>query len=233
MSDGYSAKRGDVWLNEINHTAMCTSPGMLAEFSINENGDIVGGEDGDQTGGESSIRAYYDYPWDGILEWVGGGSSSQPWADVVQWDRNHSRGQVWHTVGTGDYVTVDGVEYPTYTLVNDQTGWALDLTNGTVADGTNIGNYLCNGSDAQAWALVPIDPTFAGSANAYTIRSAINPAYAVAVWNSSIDDGANVLLWSSNYQPGQVWRLYFLGGDSYEIISARSDKAMAAVVVSS
>lgn len=71
MSSGYIAQRGDVYLNEINHTAMCVSaePDMLAEFSISETGGIDGAE-GDQTGYESYIHAYYDYPWDGILECI-------------------------------------------------------------------------------------------------------------------------------------------------------------------
>ena len=69
MGDGYVAQRGDVYLNETSHTAMCTSavPDMLAEFSINEFGGIVGGQVGDQTGSESHVRSYYDFPWDGIL----------------------------------------------------------------------------------------------------------------------------------------------------------------------
>lgn len=79
MPMSYTAQRGDIYLNEVNHTAMCTSavPDMLAEFSISENGTIDGIE-GDQTGYESHIRAYYNYPWNGILRYVGGGSSSAP-----------------------------------------------------------------------------------------------------------------------------------------------------------
>lgn len=71
MSDGYIAQRGDVYLNESDHTAMCISavPDMLAEFSISETGGIDGAE-GDQTGRESYIHDYYDYPWDGILECI-------------------------------------------------------------------------------------------------------------------------------------------------------------------
>ena len=69
----YVAQRGDVYLNEGAHTAMCVSavPDMLAEFSINEHGGITGGAVGDQTGRESWVHAYYDYPWDGILRYVG------------------------------------------------------------------------------------------------------------------------------------------------------------------
>ena len=71
MSSGYVAQAGDIYLNEVCHTAMCLSavPDMLMEFAISETGGIDGAE-GDQTGDESRIRAYYDYPWDGILECI-------------------------------------------------------------------------------------------------------------------------------------------------------------------
>lgn len=73
MGDGYIAQRGDVYLKESRHTAMCISavPDMLAEFLINENGTITGGRVGDQTGREGLRRAYYDFPWDGILVYNG------------------------------------------------------------------------------------------------------------------------------------------------------------------
>lgn len=70
--DGYAAQRGDVYLNETHHTAMCksASPDLLMQFSISEN-DTVDGAEGDQTGWESNTRAFYDWPWDGKLEYVG------------------------------------------------------------------------------------------------------------------------------------------------------------------
>lgn len=70
----FTAQRGDIYLNEANHTAMCTSPSpdQLAEFSISETGGIYGDE-GNQTGWEAHISAYYDYPWDGILHWQSDG----------------------------------------------------------------------------------------------------------------------------------------------------------------
>ena len=72
----FIAQRGDIYLNEQYHTAMCISaePDMLAEFSISENGTAYGDE-GDQTGYESHICAYYDYPWDGILHWKNDGAT--------------------------------------------------------------------------------------------------------------------------------------------------------------
>lgn len=83
----FIAQRGDIYLNEKNHTAMCTNPNpdTLAEFSISETGGVTG-KRGDQTGGESRIRAYYDYPWDGILHYNGKADTgtSKPAEDYVE-----------------------------------------------------------------------------------------------------------------------------------------------------
>ena len=72
----YIAQTGDVYLNEANHTAMCQTavPDVMSEFLINENGGIVGGRRGDQTGTESIVHGFrtYSFGWDGILEYVGG-----------------------------------------------------------------------------------------------------------------------------------------------------------------
>ena len=71
-----SAQRGDIYLNEKCHTAVCVSPygsargDLLAQFSISEKGTVTGTK-GDQTGRESNIKAYYSYPWDGTLYWLG------------------------------------------------------------------------------------------------------------------------------------------------------------------
>lgn len=75
-----SAQRGDIYLNEKCHSAVCVSPygsargDLLAQFSISEKGTVTGTK-GDQTGRESNIKAYYSYPWDGTLYWLGDGKT--------------------------------------------------------------------------------------------------------------------------------------------------------------
>lgn len=75
-----SAQRGDIYLNEKCHTAVCVSPygsargDLLAQFSISEKGTVTGTK-GDQTGRESNIKAYYSYPWDGTFYWLGDGKT--------------------------------------------------------------------------------------------------------------------------------------------------------------
>ena len=79
----FNAVRGDIYLNEANHTAMCLDGGKdgvhgydcLGEFSISETGGIYG-KSGDQTGKESSIHGYYNYPWNGILHYNGKANTS-------------------------------------------------------------------------------------------------------------------------------------------------------------
>ena len=74
------AHRGDLYLSPRHHTAMCQdggSDGMygwdcLSEFNRDENHQASGGQPGDQDGGESVFRGYYDYPWTTVLHYVGG-----------------------------------------------------------------------------------------------------------------------------------------------------------------
>lgn len=85
MSDGYIARPGDIYLNERDHTAMCISdnPDLLAEFYIDENGGIIGGQPGDQTGKECRVAPYYDFPWDGILECLLRGDDDMPTPEEI------------------------------------------------------------------------------------------------------------------------------------------------------
>lgn len=85
MPMSFNAQRGDVYLDESAHTAMCvrndSTADLLAEFSISETGGIDG-EPGDQTGRESKVANYYAGHWDGILHYNGkadgGMAASEP-----------------------------------------------------------------------------------------------------------------------------------------------------------
>lgn len=85
VTDG-SLQRGDVLLNEKNHTALYLGNGQQVEASINEHGGITGGQSGDQTGGEIRVRAYFNYPWDCVLRYVGGETESGETSDARPYD---------------------------------------------------------------------------------------------------------------------------------------------------
>ena len=59
--------RGSIYLNDACHTGMYQGNGKTSEFLLNENGGIVGGKKGDQTGNESKIRSASAY---GAWQWV-------------------------------------------------------------------------------------------------------------------------------------------------------------------
>lgn len=69
LATGKNLIAGDVLLNHQDHTAMMISSSQLAQASIDENGGIMGGKVGDQTGYEIATRSYYNYPWNCILRY--------------------------------------------------------------------------------------------------------------------------------------------------------------------
>jgi hypothetical protein len=71
LATGAGLERGDVLLNHVHHTALYIGGGQIVQASINEYGTVTGGQTGDQTGREIYERAYYNYPWDCVLRYVG------------------------------------------------------------------------------------------------------------------------------------------------------------------
>lgn len=61
---------GDILLNDADHVAVYLGGGKLAQASHSENNSTVGAP-GDQTGGETNIRNYYNFPWNCYLRWTG------------------------------------------------------------------------------------------------------------------------------------------------------------------
>lgn len=132
-----SAKRGDIYLNEKHHTAVCISGygskrgDLLAQFSISERGTITGAK-GDQNGRESNIKPYYSYPWNGKLVWKSDGktlngtntevadNTDPDLGDTRYWGPKFNRA-IQKQLGT----TVDGVISGQW-LVNKTHFWATD-----------------------------------------------------------------------------------------------------------
>lgn len=174
MPMSYIAQRGDIYLNDRDHTAMCKTaiPDVLMQFSINENGQIIGGLEGDQTGNESNTRGYYDYPWNRILRYIGDGGSYEPPVapgggipDIRYRVHSQANGWLsemvnhWDTGGSGDTYAGDGspitylaIDMPGWYQVRTQaSGWLPhvrgyninDLENGCAGDGSIITGVRC------------------------------------------------------------------------------------------
>lgn len=71
---GGSPQAGDILLNDVHHVAVFVGGGQLAQASIDERGRASGGQSGDQAN-ETNVKAYYSYPWNCYLRYVGSGSA--------------------------------------------------------------------------------------------------------------------------------------------------------------
>ena len=84
--------RGDIILNEVHHVCMYIGNGKIVQASINELGTTTGGQTGDQTGNEISIKDFYVYSsgWDYVLRYKEGSivippkPSEEVWKDIVK-----------------------------------------------------------------------------------------------------------------------------------------------------
>lgn len=86
LATGEGLQRGDVLLNERNHTAMCIGGGRIVHARSSEGNSIQG----DKSGNEIRTQPYYFYPsgWDCVLRYTGEAAPAEPerelFAVVVQ-----------------------------------------------------------------------------------------------------------------------------------------------------
>ena len=65
LTTGEGIRRGDVLLNEREHTAQATGLNRVVHARSSEGNTIPG----DQSGNEIRVQAYWDYPWDCVLRY--------------------------------------------------------------------------------------------------------------------------------------------------------------------
>lgn len=136
----FIASPGDLYLNEENHVAMCQQqvPDELSEFSWGDNG-AYGNKRGDQSGFESRVNPFYDYPWDGILHYNGKADNlkhTAPKSDVAAQPRyriwRDGKWQAWHSNGS----TAGYKGHPIYDVdfsgLPSGSWWRLTLKGGKV-----------------------------------------------------------------------------------------------------
>lgn len=125
--------------------------------------------------------------------------------NVRQWDGNGSAAQRWDLAADGKTLSYKGKAYDTYAILSAKdNGFALDVSAGGKAAGTNVQVWTANGSDAQRWALVPVACMVSGGT--YAIHSALADDLVLDVAGASTGGGANVQLWSANGTNAQVWQ---------------------------
>lgn len=68
LATGAGLKRGDILLNDANHTAIYIGNEQLVHARTSEGNPATG----DQSGNEIRVQSYYNYPWNGVFRYCGG-----------------------------------------------------------------------------------------------------------------------------------------------------------------
>ena len=92
LDSGARLEKGDVLLNRRSHTMLYVGGGKCVGASVNEQGGATGGQSGDQNGREIRVCAYYNFPWDCVLRYMGGGRSDADEGLVLPTLRRGDRG---------------------------------------------------------------------------------------------------------------------------------------------
>ncbi len=108
----------------------------------------------------------------------------------------------------------------------NKCGRFLDVLDGNFIDGTNIGGWTGNSSDAQKFKFVAVDGSQSIEDGVYEIRNSSNRDYVLDVDLASMDNSANVQLCTRNGGDNQKWRVSYLGDGYYSIVAVHSDKAL-------
>lgn len=134
LASGDGMKRGDVLLNEADHTAMYVGGRMV----VHARGTDGHPEPGDQTGNEIRIQTYWNFPWDCVLRYPDSqpeeGSAGDPEQDDIihsDYPREYAHLQYGSGIGSPSYAVK--------AWQNLLLGWGYNLGNAG-ADG-EYGGY--------------------------------------------------------------------------------------------
>ena len=222
---------GDVYLNDVNHTGMCVDDGSgelgydaIGEFCISENGTIYG-ETGDQTGWESYVRGYYDFPWDCTLHYNGGadgstgGGGDYPGCSVHLYDGNGTDAQRWR-------VSRDGEGYVTLTSVS--CGKCLDVMDGIGECGRSVQVWPANGTDAQKWRVdrcADVDYQPAEAAPVY-LAPKVNLDLRLDCCDGGTAAGTGIQIWEANDTEAQKWTIADHGDGTWTLVNVGGSRCL-------
>jgi hypothetical protein len=109
----------------------------------------------------------------------------------------------------------------TYLLVNRNSGKVMEIAGGSSSAGAYV--IQANPTDAawQQWKVTPVDPRVGGDFSYFTIE-AVNSGKVLDVYNWSLDNGGNIIVWDDHKGVNQQWFLEYAEEDWFFIRSRHS-----------
>lgn len=135
-----------------------------------------------------------------------------PGAKVQQWDYASSNAnQKWVVSKRGD---------GSYSIISVSTGLAWDLVDGS--------SLVCNSvssASSQSWKFDKVTPIL--KEGSYTLQASLGDNV-LDVTSGSLQDGANVRMWTNNGTPAQRWYVRVVSSGVYRIQNVSSGKYLCA-----
>ena len=132
-----------------------------------------------------------------------------------QYDWNGTSAQLWKFEDAGNG----------YYYIKAKAGTYLEVKNSTASDGVTIQTAALNRSNAQKWKLNlseyrPVEDGI------YTVGASVNGNMLADVSNGSVENGANIQLYTSNGTFGQQYAFTYVGNGYYRIAPENSNKTL-------
>ena len=112
-----------------------------------------------------------------------------------------------------------------YVLVNRNSGKVMEVTDGALSAGANVRQATPTGATYQQWNVIPVDPRVVGDFSYFTITAA-HSAKAADVYNWSLIDGGNIIVWDDVKGANQQWFLEYAEDGWFYIRSRWSAKCL-------
>ena len=158
-------------------------------FAAPTSAHAIVGDYGTLEDGTYTISAYLS-PW---MCWDMTDKSTSNNAKLQSYHHHGGANQVWK-------ITTDSDGYST--IINVNSGKALDVEGGTVALHKKLQQYTPNGTKAQKWKIIE-------RSTGYKIASALDESYVIDLTDYSTADGAAIQLWvdASTSATAQRWHI--------------------------
>ena len=136
-------------------------------------------------------------------------------ANVQEWTVNGYNCQDWQLIPVSDPGVAMDTQY-VYTLRNVNSGLAMEVKDGSMADYSNVQQWADNGFDCQKWILKEF-----GSGNYYYIRSLQDPTYVLKAEGSESGNNVDIVTYSTK-DSAMLFRFTKNLDGSYSIITHAS-----------
>ncbi len=112
-----------------------------------------------------------------------------------------------------------------YVLVNRNSAKVMEVENGSTSAGSNVRQNTYTGAAYQQWVVTPVDPRIGGDFSYHSII-ANHSGKSLDVYNWSLNNGGNIIVWDDAKGANQQWYLEYAGDGWFYIRSRHSSHCL-------